>query len=183
MSDTSQGPGWWLAADGKWYAPEQEDPTYVDADGTEWWWDGSSWNCWVAEQWVPVPGATPAGMVPLDAPEGAESGFGGQTTRPSPIMAFDRIDDAKAGHHKPYQRVNICAILSLVFGFVIPMPLGAVAFGIIALTQIDESNGRERGRALAAWGIALGVAMILVLVVLVGLLSKAASCDPSYQSC
>ena len=41
MTDTSQGPGWWLAADGKWYAPEQEDPTYVDADGTEWWWDGS----------------------------------------------------------------------------------------------------------------------------------------------
>jgi hypothetical protein len=22
MSDTSQGPGWWLASDGKWYAPE-----------------------------------------------------------------------------------------------------------------------------------------------------------------
>ena len=23
MSDTSQGPGWWLASDGKWYSPEQ----------------------------------------------------------------------------------------------------------------------------------------------------------------
>ena len=23
MSDTSQGPGWWIASDGKWYAPEQ----------------------------------------------------------------------------------------------------------------------------------------------------------------
>jgi hypothetical protein len=23
MSDTSQGPGWWQASDGKWYAPEQ----------------------------------------------------------------------------------------------------------------------------------------------------------------
>ena len=23
MSDTSQGPGWWLASDGKWYPPEQ----------------------------------------------------------------------------------------------------------------------------------------------------------------
>ena len=22
MSDTSQGPGWWLASDGKWYPPE-----------------------------------------------------------------------------------------------------------------------------------------------------------------
>src|ERR1700733_10265072 len=27
MSDTSQGPGWWQAADGKWYAPEQH-PDY-----------------------------------------------------------------------------------------------------------------------------------------------------------
>ena len=29
MSDTSQGPGWWLASDGKWYPPqstEQTDP-------------------------------------------------------------------------------------------------------------------------------------------------------------
>ena len=24
MSDTSQGPGWWLASDGKWYAPQQQ---------------------------------------------------------------------------------------------------------------------------------------------------------------
>ena len=23
MSDTSQGPGWWQASDGKWYPPEQ----------------------------------------------------------------------------------------------------------------------------------------------------------------
>jgi hypothetical protein len=26
MSDASQGPGWWLAADGKWYPPEQAAP-------------------------------------------------------------------------------------------------------------------------------------------------------------
>ena len=28
MSDISQGPGWWIASDGKWYAPEQH-PDYV----------------------------------------------------------------------------------------------------------------------------------------------------------
>ncbi|MBA3281783.1 MAG: RDD family protein, partial [Acidimicrobiia bacterium] len=26
MSDTSQGPGWWQASDGKWYPPEQAAP-------------------------------------------------------------------------------------------------------------------------------------------------------------
>ena len=28
MSDISQGDGWWVASDGKWYAPEQH-PDYV----------------------------------------------------------------------------------------------------------------------------------------------------------
>ena len=32
MSDTSQGPGWWLAADGKWYPPEQQPGEPVAAD-------------------------------------------------------------------------------------------------------------------------------------------------------
>jgi hypothetical protein len=27
MSNTSQGPGWWLASDNKWYAPEQAPPS------------------------------------------------------------------------------------------------------------------------------------------------------------
>jgi hypothetical protein len=31
MSDVSNGPGWWVASDGKWYAPEDHpDPRYVD---------------------------------------------------------------------------------------------------------------------------------------------------------
>jgi hypothetical protein len=51
MSDTSQGPGWWVASDGKWYPPEQRpggsdaaDPPPIDSDpgtddpaGTPWW--------------------------------------------------------------------------------------------------------------------------------------------------
>ena len=28
MSDTSQGPGWWVASDGKWYPPENH-PDYI----------------------------------------------------------------------------------------------------------------------------------------------------------
>lgn len=46
-------------------AYDAEDPTYVDTEGTEWWWDGSAWNCWVAEQWVPAPGVKPTGLVPV----------------------------------------------------------------------------------------------------------------------
>ena len=34
MSDVSQGPGWWLASDGKWYPPEQQPATAPPAAPT-----------------------------------------------------------------------------------------------------------------------------------------------------
>lgn len=34
MSDTSQGPGWWQASDGKWYPPEQAPPAAPTAPST-----------------------------------------------------------------------------------------------------------------------------------------------------
>lgn len=34
MSDVSQGPGWWLASDGRWYPPEQV-PGYASSPGTD----------------------------------------------------------------------------------------------------------------------------------------------------
>ena len=39
MSDTSQGPGWWLASDGRWYPPE----THPDARQAVEGWD-AAWN-------------------------------------------------------------------------------------------------------------------------------------------
>jgi hypothetical protein len=35
MSDTSQGPGWWVASDGKWYPPEQRPDDSPSTDMTE----------------------------------------------------------------------------------------------------------------------------------------------------
>jgi hypothetical protein len=55
MSDTSQGPGWWQASDGKWYPPadtEQPGPG---------WWLASDGNWYPPEQRMPVkPVAKPA---------------------------------------------------------------------------------------------------------------------------
>src|SRR5580704_16392793 len=36
MSDVSQGPGWWLASDGRWYAPELH-PDYKAHSAAGWW--------------------------------------------------------------------------------------------------------------------------------------------------
>ena len=35
MSDSSQGPGWWLASDGKWYPPETAPPPSTTANYNE----------------------------------------------------------------------------------------------------------------------------------------------------
>ena len=47
--------------------PNDDGPTYVDVEGIKWRRDGSVWSCWVAEQWVPAPGANPTGLVKVDA--------------------------------------------------------------------------------------------------------------------
>ena len=73
MSDTSQGPGWWVASDGKWYPPEQMPqpqppqatpvapvvvpaPVGADAPMGPGWWQATD-----GRWYPPQPGAYPAG--------------------------------------------------------------------------------------------------------------------------
>lgn len=46
--------------------PEDDDPTYVDADGVDWWWDGRLWNYWGDDDWIEFPGQLPAGLIEVD---------------------------------------------------------------------------------------------------------------------
>lgn len=71
MSDESQGPGWWLANDGKWYPPEQAhlpDPPRVAAIGSaekggpDWWWSYQD-RAWFAPGDVSPSGETNAQLV------------------------------------------------------------------------------------------------------------------------
>lgn len=36
MSDTQQGPGWWLASDGRWYPPQHEAEDWSSVRPTSW---------------------------------------------------------------------------------------------------------------------------------------------------
>ena len=243
MSDTSQGPGWWLASDGQWYAPDSElqvAPGWTQGAEGEWvapgstgdgalpgWWIGTD-GTWYTPSIHPQPpeplpepellpepepsvgAASEDGPSPIAAPAGSPSpaaavasvaassawksafvpGQPGTPTgstppspQPRPTPAYAPSAPVPAPYGPPYRRVNPCAILSLVFGLIVPMPLGAIVFGAIAIEQINESNGRERGKALAAWGIIFGFITAIVMVLILLSLSRAASCDPSYQSC
>ena len=61
-------------------------------------------------------------------------------------------------------RPNVCAILSLIFGLVLCVPgvtaLAAVITGLLGLRHAGRSGGR--GRAMAVFGLLLGVAGLLL---------------------
>jgi hypothetical protein len=136
--------------------------TLVDRDGVAWRWDGSVWSCWVADRWVSVPGADPVSqgsVTPVSrgmSMEGDPRGTGAPHLQPTPV------------------RYNACAVLSLVFALALPIPIAAIVLGFVAHSLIRKSNGRERGRALADWGIVLGVMELIGLTLVIAIVSVAA---------
>ena len=149
MSDASQGPGWWLASDGKWYPPEL---------------------------WTGPPQAGPS--FPQGAPSayvgqagGPPESAGGTFAGPSPSQGY--VPYALYGSPS-VKRQNGLAIASLVcacagFLFLIPAVLGLI-FGFIARSQIRQSGGIQTGDGLALAGIIVGFAWIglFILVFVVG---------------
>jgi Domain of unknown function (DUF4190) len=92
MSDTSQGPGWWLASDGKWYPPHL--------------WTGP-----------PMPGPPAAGPPPMSSPYvgGTPYGFAtlGQRSRTNGL-AIASIACSGAGLFL----FGLSAVVGIIFGFV-----------------------------------------------------------------
>ena len=148
MSDTSQGPGWWLASDGKWYPPEL--------------WTGPPLSGPGFPQSAPSAYPGQAG-----APPAAGAPYGG----PIPQQGYVPYSPYGA---PPVKRTNGLAIASLVcacagFLFIVPGVLGVI-FGFIARSQIRQSGGTQGGDGLALAGILVGFAWIglFVIVFIVG---------------
>lgn len=146
MSDTSQGPGWWLASDGKWYPPEL--------------WTGPPLSGPAFPQGAPstYPGQGGAPPGSTGAP------YGGQIP-PQGYVPYSPYSG------QPVKRNNGLAIASLVcacagFLFIVPGVLGVI-FGFIARSQIRQSGGTQGGDGLALAGIIVGFAWIGLFVILV----------------
>ena len=150
MSDTSQGPGWWLASDGKWYPPElwtgppstgppAASGTAAAAPGP-----GPNYPSQAPSHLSQPNAATPyaAGAYP---PQGH-----GQTAGPYGYPSYAAT---------PTRKTNGLAVASLVCSIagllLIPLVLGIV-FGFIARSQIKNSNGTQGGQGLALAGIIIG---------------------------
>ena len=159
MSDTSQGPGWWLASDGKWYPPElwTGPPTTAPpaVPGTA---AAAPGQVPTYPSQAPSYPTQPSAATPYAAGTYPPQGYG-QT--PGPYGAYPSYGAA------PTRKTNGLAVASLVCslaGFlVIPLVLGIV-FGFIARSQIRNSNGTQGGNGLAVAGIIIGFGWAALIV-------------------
>lgn len=74
---------------------------------------------------------------------------------------------------RPTGRANRLAVTALICACVAPILVGgilATVFGMVALDEIEESDGKERGAGMAKWAIGLGflnIAVSCAVIVLV----------------
>lgn len=115
MSDTSQGPGWWQASDGKWYPPEQAPGA---APGTPPAGDPGAYG-------TPAPGyGTPP-------PYGAPPAYGAPAGGAAPVSATDAFS---YGWAKFQQHVGPLLIAMLVY------IVGAIIVSGIAYAILSEAG-------------------------------------------
>jgi hypothetical protein len=157
MSDVQQRPDWWQAVDGLWYPPERH-PNYRAPQTGPPATTGSP-----AYSYVEPPQQQPRAPA---APE-------------KPIQV--EVTNLPATLH-----TNACAIISLALALVLPVPLAAIIFGWIGTSQIaraERSGVRERGRALAIWGIILGILELAVFIYFIVRALQQANCNSTFQNC
>lgn len=185
VSEASQGPGWWLASDGRWYPPEQAPgyvPHTVPPDSTAIGGGGDAAPDVQAAPWTEVSPYGTAGPAPYGTagPSGVGSAPAyGYPPQPPPYYPY-----APNGYYPdgriPYQmgpmvqaRQNnplavaslVCACVGIVpFLGIIGVILGLV-FGLVAKGQIKRTGGVQEGNGLATAGIIISIAITALWII------------------
>ena len=134
MSDSSQGSGWWLASDGKWYSPEQAPGPVPQSPAPQYW----------------PPPAAPGYGPPSSAP-----GYGYGYGSGYPPYAFAELPKTNGLAVASL----VCSFFFWIYGL---GALLAIVFGFIARSQIKHSGGTQRGKGLALAGIIIGFASLVI---------------------
>jgi hypothetical protein len=166
MSNTSQGPGWWLASDGKWYPPEL--------------WTGPPGQGPAPQPTSPAQPTYPAQST--SPPQPAYPTYPAQAPAAGAVYGAGNIPPGYAGYGagNPYanyvqpdrRKTNGMAIAGFICGcaglLFLPAILGIV-FGFIARSQIRRSEGRQKGDGLAIAGILVAIGWLALLVLSIAL--------------
>jgi Domain of unknown function (DUF4190) len=157
MSNTAQGPGWWLASDGRWYPPElwTGPPAHGSAGTTA----QPAQPTYPIQPTYPVrgPAADPTygGTVPP-----GYAGYGGG----NPYAPYGQVEQKKTNG------LAIAALICGCAGFLLFVPgILGIIFGFIARGQIKRSDGQQKGDGMAIAGIIVGFGWVALLVLAIAL--------------
>jgi hypothetical protein len=186
MSDTQEGPDWWIASDGKWYPPESASGS--DTGATDSSTAGDSDAGYAAPD-TPAGGSTDFGTPAADVstppaygtpPPPGSASFG--TPPPSPAYGAPAY-----GAPPPSPATNSGATTSLILGIASLLMCGlitgipAIFIGRKARKEIAESNGQQGGDGMALGGLITGIIgtiwSVLGILAFIGILILGASVD------
>jgi hypothetical protein len=191
VSDVSQGPGWWLASDGKWYSPDQKpgpaspDLPPMGGPGAE----AGPGRPPIAPGYGPPAGGrgyyAPTGPPGYGAPpmsSGYHPASGPPGYGPPPMSSGYGYPSGGGSYGYAPETTNglaiagfVCSLFFWVYG--VGAVLGII-FGFIARSQIRQSGNTQKGDGLALAGIIIGFIGIAIGVVLViVLVAYAHHCD------
>jgi hypothetical protein len=200
VSDVSQGPGWWLASDGKWYSPEQtpgydfgtsplepSPTTGVGAPEPAWPVQGPDYGAPPLPANFGVPPTNAGGSPGAFAAPPAYQAYGPPSGPPGypPAAGYGYgypPPDGQPYGYMPAPKTNGLAIASLVCSFFFWLyGLGAILaiiFGFIARAQIKKSGNTQQGRGLALAGIIIGIAgLVLGAVIIIVVINVVHHCQ------
>lgn len=86
-------------------------------------------------------------------------------TSPDQLEAADETLAAERGASEPLGRANRLAVTALICACIVGPLVGgilATVFGMVALDEIEEAEGTERGQGMAKWAIGLGFLNIVL---------------------
>jgi hypothetical protein len=104
--------------------------------------------------------------------------YGQAAVEDEEVAAPADVDAQPTGRPKPTGKANRLAVTALILAGLAPFLVGgilATVFGMVALDEIDESNGTERGGGIAKWAIGLGFVNIAASCLLIVLVVKTIS--------
>jgi hypothetical protein len=148
MSDTAQGPGWWLASDGRWYPPEL-------------------WSGRAATEAADVrPSRTPTrafpGPAPAYGPGSTSAAYGHAARSPYPSDGIGQHPEYDAAIAPKTNGLAIASLICSCAGLFFLPAIAGIVLGFVARAQIKRFNGAQRGDGLAVAGIIVGFGWLVL---------------------